>query len=399
MTLALHGGRPVRQRLLPYGRQSLEDADIAAVVDVLRSDWLTSGPQIGYFERAFAERVGAPHAVAFSSGTAALHGAMVAAGIGPGDEVLTTPLTFCATANSVRYVGADPVFVDVEERTLQVDPTAVAARIGPRTRALLPVDYAGHPADLEALQALAKQAGLLLIEDAAHALGAELGPRRIGSIADLTTFSFHPVKHIACGEGGMVTTADDELARRLRRFRNHGLDSEARDRRDGARWAYDQVELGFNYRLTDLAAALGTSQLTRLDDNLAQRRAIAARYHATLAQHPELQLLPERPGCTSAYHLFPVRFDTTALAVSRDELLAVFRAEGIGVNVHYVPVPSLSYYRALGHRPEDCPRALDATNRLLSLPMFHGMTEGDVEDVLTAVDKVLAHYRARHRAR
>jgi perosamine synthetase len=395
--LALHGGTPVRRQLLPYGRQTLDERDVAVVVDVLRGDWLTGGPAVGAFEAALAARVGAPHAVAFSSGTAALHAAVAAAGIGPGDEVLTTPLTFCATANAVLYAGATPVFADVEATTLLLDPDAVRAAIGPRTRALLPVDYAGHPADLDALRALARDRGLCLIEDAAHALGARIGERHVGSIADLTVFSFHPVKHIACGEGGMVTTADAALAARLRRFRNHGLDSDARDRRAGSRWAYDMVELGFNYRLTDLAAALGHSQLARLDANLARRAELVRRYHEVLGPVRELTLLPERAGCTSAHHLLPVQFDTAALGVDRDELLAALRAEGIGVNVHYRPVPSLAYYRARGHRPERCPRALAATDRLLSLPLFHGMGDADFADVITAVTKVLDHYRARRR--
>lgn len=385
--LALFGGRKVRTTPLPYGRHSIDDSDVAAVTEVLRSDWLTGGPKVAEFEQAFAAQVGARHAVAFSSGTAALHGAVRAAGLGPGDEAITTPLTFCATANALLYAGATPVFADVDPVHLSLDPDAVAARVGPRTRALLPVDYAGHPAALDAMLALAERHGLVVIEDASHAVGARLGDRRIGGIAHLTTFSFHAVKHLACGEGGMVTTASDEFAARLRRFRNHGLTSEARERSSGSQFGYDLVELGCNYRLTDLAAALGHSQLRRLDDNLARRRRLAARYDHAFAG--TVQTLPAPPGTESAWHLYPVRFDA---AWPRDEIVAALRAEGIGVNVHYAPVPSLRLYRERGYRSEDCPVAAAEAARLVSLPMFHGMTDADLDDVLTAVAKVRDHY-------
>ena len=258
----------MRKTLLPYGRQSIGEEDIQAVVDVLRSDWLTTGPKVAEFEEAFASRVGAKHAVSFSSGTAALHGAAFAAGLKSGDEAITTPMTFAATANCVLYQGATPIFADVSADTLNLDPEQVAARITPRTRAVLPVDYAGHPADLDAIQELAARNGLIVIEDASHALGAEYRGRRAGSIADMTVFSFHPVKHLATGEGGMVTTDRADFAETLRRFRNHGISSEARQRQSMGQWHYEMVLLGFNYRLTDIACALGLSQLKKLEGNL-----------------------------------------------------------------------------------------------------------------------------------
>ena len=257
--LAINGGSPVRATFLPYGRQSVDEADIQAVVDVLRSDWLTTGPKVAEFEEAFAARVGAAHAVSFSSGTAALHAAAFAAGLKSGDEAITTPLTFAATANCVLYQGATPVFADVCEDTLNLDPERVEAKISPKTRAILPVDYAGHPADLTPILEIARRHELVVIEDACHALGAEYDGRRVGSIADMTVFSFHPVKHITTGEGGMVATNDPQFAETLRRFRNHGISSDARQRQSAGQWHYEMVLLGFNYRLPDIGCALGDS--------------------------------------------------------------------------------------------------------------------------------------------
>ncbi|MFY9740944.1 MAG: aminotransferase class I/II-fold pyridoxal phosphate-dependent enzyme, partial [Candidatus Sulfotelmatobacter sp.] len=250
--LAIDGGTPVRDTLLPYGRQSIDEKDIQSVVDVLRSDWLTTGPKVAEFEEAFAEHVGAKYAVSFNSGTAALHGAAFTAGLKPGDEAITTPLTFAATANCVLYQGATPVFADVSADTLNLDPRKAEERITPRTRAILPVDYAGHPAEMDAMLELADRHGLIVIEDACHAMGAEYRGRRTGSIAHMTAFSFHPVKHLATGEGGMVTTNRADCAETLRRFRNHGISSDARQRQSEGQWHYEMVLLGFNYRLTDI---------------------------------------------------------------------------------------------------------------------------------------------------
>src|ERR1700691_2967152 len=276
--LAVDGGTPVRKTLLPYGRQLIGEDDIQAVVDVLRSDWLTTGPKVEEFEDSFAAWVGAKYAVSFSSGTAALHGAAFAAGLEPGDEAITSPMTFAATANCVLYQGATPVFADVSADTLNLDPEKAAARVTRRTRAILPVDYAGHSAEMDAILELAAHHGLVVIEDGCHALGAEYRGRRTGSIADMTVFSFHPVKHLATGEGGMVTTDSADYAETLRRFRNHGISGDARQRQADGQWRYEMVLLGFNYRLTDIACALGLSQLNKLEKNFSRRREIAAHY-------------------------------------------------------------------------------------------------------------------------
>jgi perosamine synthetase len=391
--LAIHGGQPTRATLLPYAHQSIDESDIAAVVDVLRSDWLTTGPKVGEFEEAFAAFVGAKYAVSLSSGTAALHAAAFAAGLLPGDEAITTPLTFVATANCVLYQGATPVLADIEPDTLNLDPGQVASRISPRTKAILPVDYAGHPADLHALLELADRHRLVVIEDACHALGAQYNGRQIGSVAHMTVFSFHPVKHVTTGEGGMVTTDNPRFAESLRRFRNHGIDSDARTRHAAGQWHYEMVLLGFNYRLPDIACALGLQQLRKLEANLARRRQIAARYNAAFRGLSALRTPAVRDGCNPAWHLYPVRLNLEKLSGTRDQVFQALRAENIGVNVHYIPVHLHPYYRnRFGYKGGQYPVAEDAYERLLSLPMFHSMTDADVNDVIAAVGKVLSHF-------
>ena len=389
-TLAIHGGRPVREGMLPYGRQWLTDADVEAVVEVLRSDWITTGPKIAEFEEAVAGLAGARHAVAFSSGTAALHGAAFAAGLGPGDEAITTPLTFCATANAVLYQGATPVFADVSDDTLTIDPDQVRRRLTPHTKAILPVDYAGHPADLDPLLALAQRHGLVVIEDAAHALGARYRGRPVGCISHMTVFSFHPVKHLTTAEGGMVTTDNADLALRLRAFRSHGIASDPRVRQAEGQWYYEMTALGFNYRLTDVACALGLSQMPRLGANVARRREIAQRYGAELSGAPALTLPAVSADVEHAWHLYPVRVDAS---IDRAEVFRALRAEGLGVNVHYVPVHLHPYYRnRFGYRGGEFPVAEAAYGRLISLPMFHGMSDTDADDVIAAVRKVMAYF-------
>src|SRR6476646_8915479 len=392
--LAMHGGPPVRKTLLPYGHQSIDEADIQAVVATLRSDWLTTGPKIAECEDAFAARTGARHAVSFSSGTAALHAAAFTAGLKAGDEAITSPLTFVATANCVLYQEAVPAFADVSPDTLNLDPEAAAAWVTPRTRAILPVDYAGHPADLSPLLDLAERHGLVVIEDASHALGAEYKGRHVGSVAHMTVFSFHPVKHITTGEGGMVTTDNAKFAETLRRFRNHGITSDARQRQAAGQWHYEMVLLGFNYRLTDIACALGIQQLKRLEANLARRRQIAARYGAAFREMPEVVPPAVRAEINPAWHLYPIRLDRARLKADRGQVFAALRAENIGVNVHYVPVHRHPYYRErFGYRGGEYPVAEDAYERMISLPMFHGMSEQDVDDVIRAVEKVMCHFR------
>jgi perosamine synthetase len=395
--LAIHGDSPVRETLLPYGRQSLDEDDIQAVVQVLRSDWLTTGPKVGEFEKRFAAWVGSKHAVSFSSGTAALHAAAFAAGLNSGDEAITTPMTFCATANCVLYQGARPVFADVCEDTLNIDPEQVASKLTPKTRAILPVDYAGHPADLESILQIAQQHGLVVIEDACHALGAEYRERRVGSIAHMTVFSFHPVKHLTTGEGGMVTTGRSDLADTVRRFRNHGIKSDARQRQTAGQWQYEMVLLGYNYRLTDIACALGISQLQKLEENLARRRQIAARYSAAFRRLPGIVIPVVRPDVTPAWHLYPIRLDPNRLSADRGRVFQALRAENIGVNVHYIPVHQHPYYRErFGYRGGEYPVAENAYERLISLPMFHGMSDEDVNDVIGAVQKVLQAFSCEH---
>ena len=392
-TLAIHGGTPVRGKLLPYGRQSLDDADILAVVEVLKSDWLTTGPKIVEFEERFAACVGARCAVSFSSGTAALHGAAFASGLGPGDEAITTPMTFCATANCILYQGARPVFADISPDTLCLDPQKVSEKLSSHTKAIIAVDYAGHPAALDELGGLGKQHGALLIEDASHALGAGYHGKCVGGIADMTVFSFHPVKHLTTGEGGMVTTNDTRLAETLRRFRNHGISSEARARQGSGEWFYEMVLLGFNYRLTDIACALGLSQLEKLAANLARRREIAAQYTEAFRNLPAIVTPTVREGVNPAWHLYPIRLQLEMLCCGRAETFKALRAENMGVNVHYVPVHQHPYYRERFQSKESYPVAEGAYERLISLPMFHSMTAQDAEDVIHAVCKVMAHYQ------
>jgi UDP-4-amino-4,6-dideoxy-N-acetyl-beta-L-altrosamine transaminase len=386
--LALFGGRPVRERMLPYGRPLVDEADIQAVVEILRGDWLTHGPTVARFEQAFAEVVGARFAVALSSGTAALHAAVHAAGIKPGDEVITSPLTFLASANAILYCGGSPVFADVDPATLTLDPVSVEAAVTPRTKAVLPIHFAGLPCAMDAIHAIARSRHLAVIEDAAHALGAEYHGRPIGSLSELTTFSFHPVKHITTGEGGMVTTSEVTLAERLRRFRNHGIDREVRDRQ--ATWRQEMVEFGVNYRLTDLQSALGLSQLRRLDAILKRREEIAARYHQAFIAMPEVTVAPTQPGNRHAWHLYPLRLNLDRLRQDREIIFQALRAENIGVSVHYLPVHLHPYYReCLGTRPGLCPVAESAFERLITLPLFPGMTDADVTDVVSAVEKVI----------
>jgi len=391
--LAIHGGKPIRANFLPYGRQSIDDQDVEAVVRTLRSDWLTTGPKVGEFEEAVAAFVGAKYAISFSSGTAALHAAAFAAGLGPGDEAITTPLTFAATANCVLYQGATPIFADIEPETLNVDPGEVEFRISSRTKAILPVDYAGHPAALDEILRLADKHGLIVIEDACHALGAEYRNGCVGTIAHMTIFSFHPVKHLATGEGGMVVTDNPQFAQTLRRFRNHGIDSDARARQAAGQWHYEMVLLGFNYRLSDIACALGLQQLTKLVANLTRRRQIARQYTEAFQKMSGIRPPGVRPEAKPAWHLYPIRLELEKLSATRDEVFQALRAENIGVNVHYIPVHLHPYYRErFGYQGREFPIAEDAYGRLISLPMFHGMSDRDIQDVMAAVRRVLAHF-------
>jgi len=391
--LAINGGAPTRTAMLPYGRQFVDDQDVQAVIEVLRSEWLTTGPRVAEFESAFAQFAGAKYAIAVSSGTAALHAAAFAAGIGPDDEVITTPMTFAATANCVRYQGGTVVFADVRHDTLNLDSAKVETSITSKTKAVITVDYTGQPSDLDELQAVASRRRLTTIEDASHALGATYRGRQVGALADLTTFSLHPVKHITTGEGGMVTTDDPELAARLRRFRTHGITSEFREREREGSWFYEMTELGFNYRLTDLQSALGLSQLRKLPDWIVRRRWIAECYSEAFSALPEIEIPMVLRDREPAWHLYVIRLNLDRLRSGRAEIFRALRAENIGVNVHYIPIPWHPYYRALGYKKGAWPVAEGAYERMISLPIFPAMTDTDVEDVVTAVKKVVGHFR------
>jgi perosamine synthetase len=394
--LAIDGGVPVRTSLLPYARQSIDETDVAAVVEILRSDWLTTGPMVAAFEREVAAVAGATEAVAVANGTAALHTAMAAIEVRAGDEVIVPAMTFAATANAVLYQGGVPVFADVEADTLLLSKEAVAAALSPRTKAVIGVDYTGQPCDVDALGELASTKGAWMVVDAAHSLGATLDTRPAAASADLATFSFHPVKHITTAEGGMVVTSRDELVERMRRFRNHGIDRDHLRRAKEGAWAYDVVDLGMNYRLSDLQCALGISQLRRLDAWLARRREIAARYDAAFDGSLPAQPLTVRPGVGHAYHLYVLRLDTERLSVGRDRVFDALRAEGVGANVHWAPVHLHPLYRErLGTTPGMCPVAEEAASRILSLPMFPAMSDDDVDDVIDACTKVLGAYALR----
>jgi perosamine synthetase len=394
--LALHEGTPVRDELLPYSQQTIEAQDIAAVVDALQSRWLTTGPAVAAFEAAFARAVDTPHAVAVSNGTAALHAAMFAAGIGPGDEVIVPAITFAATANAVVYQGGTPVFADVDADTLLIDAGDAERLITSRTKAVVAVDYAGQPCDYGALRTLASAHGLVLIADACHSLGGRWQQQRVGSLADMTAFSLHPVKQMTTGEGGVLTTGNADVARRAAMFRNHGITSDHHDRRARGIWQYEMTELGYNYRLTDIQCALGLSQLSRLDAWVARRNAIAARYDDAFATNAAIRPLARLPERVHAYHLYVIRLAFSRLSASRGTVFAALRAEGIGVNVHYVPVYLHPYYRRhFATEPGLCPRAEAAYEEILSLPLFPAMADRDVDDVITAVEKVTAAYERR----
>jgi UDP-4-amino-4,6-dideoxy-N-acetyl-beta-L-altrosamine transaminase len=369
--------------LLPYGRQEISDDDVAAVAEALRADLITQGPLIDRFERAVADHVGARHAVALANGTAALHAAAFAAGVGPGDEVITSPMTFAASANCALYLGGRPRFVDISASDWNLDTAAVAAAAGERTRAIVAVSYTGLPVDLAPLERVRDR--VTVIEDAAHALGGRRDGRMVGGPggADMTMFSLHPVKAMTTGEGGLVTTEDDELARRLRLFRTHGLTRESvrPGPTDGA-WRYDMEALGFNYRVTDFQCALGLSQLRRLDDWVGRRNEIAQRYRELLAGEERIELPPTAPpGSLHGYHLFVVRVRDGAEA--RLRVFERLREAGIWVQVHYIPVYRLRYYReTLGYPQDKCPVAESLYAGAISIPMFPALRDSDIERVV-----------------
>ena len=372
---------------LPYGKQEIADADIKAVVEALCSGWLTTGPRVSEFEQAFAAHCGAGQGVAVNSGTAALHCAMRALRLQPGDEVIVPAITFAASANAALYESAVPVFADIEPDTLLIDPASVAAQITKRTRAIVAVDYAGQPADYDALRALLKGRNIALIADACHAPGATYNGQRVGTLGDISCFSFHPVKHLTTCEGGMALTNDPARAAHMRRFRNHGIDSDHRSREASGAHAYDMAELGFNYRLPDVQCALGMAQLKRLSGWVAARQKIAGWYDEALAGLAEVVPLKTHKDRTNAHHLYVVRL---ADHIARDGVFARLRAEGIGANVHYAPVYLHSHYRKMGYSEGLAPKAEAASRQILTLPMFPAMSHADVARVVAALDRATA---------
>lgn len=391
--LALQGGVPVREQMLSYGQQWINDEDIQAVLEVLQSDYITQGPAIARFEQAVADYAGARYAVAFASGTAALHGACFAADIGPGDEVITTPITFLASSNCVLYQGGTPVFADIDPRTYNLNPSEAEKHITPRTKAIIPVDFTGQPVELDQFRELADRHGLVLIEDAAHSLGAEYGGRKVGAIADMTMFSFHPVKHVTSAEGGMIVTNNERFYRRLQMFRNHGMTKEADrlERNDGP-WYYEMQELGYHYRMTDMQAALGASQMKRLDAFVQRRRDIARIYTEAFTGMPGVVTPYQHPQARSSWHLYMLRFQAGCFQADRKALFEALRAEGIGVNVHYIPVYRQPYYKGLGYPQQACPVAEHYYEEAITLPLFPKMTDDDVNDVVQAVKKVVQFF-------
>lgn len=374
--------------MLPYGRHAVSDDDVRAVNEVLLGPWLTTGPSVERFEADLRRTIGCEHAVAVNSGTAALHCALAALGIGPGDEVIVPALTFVATANAVLYVGATPVFAEIDARSLAIDAADVARKIGSRTRAVVVVHYAGAAMDLSAVERACEHA--VLVEDAAHALGARRAGKVVGERSRCATFSFHPVKHVTTTEGGAVVTSSADLAERARRFRNHGLSTDVQARERSRTWRAEMVELGFNYRLSDVAAALGSSQLHRLGQGLYRRRRIARRYIDELERIPQLEIPEHGDPDEHAWHLFPVLIHPERLRVTRDGLIEALRAENIGATLHYPAVHLQPYYKQrFGTSAGMLPVTEDVCARILTLPIFPAMTDEDVDNVVEAVDSVV----------
>ena len=384
--------------MIPYGRQSISDADVQAVVEVLRSDWITQGPAIERFEAAVTDHVGAAHGVAVCNATAALHLACLALGVGAGDRVWTSPNTFVASANCARYCGATVDFVDIDADTYNLSVTALAAKLQAAAsrnalpKVVIPVHFAGQPCDMEGIAQLARRYGFKVIEDASHAIGADQGDGKVGNCAhsQITVFSFHPVKIITTGEGGMLATNDGELAASLRRLRSHGITRDiAAPAADQGAWYYQQIDLGYNYRMTDLQAALGASQMARLGQFLERRRQLAARYDRLLAPLPVITPRQAAYGC-SAYHLYPIQVDSATTQRSRRQVFDGLRQRQIGVNVHYIPVHLQPYYRDLGFAPGQFPEAERYYAQAISLPLFPALTDAQQDEVVTALAAALA---------
>ncbi|QED49201.1 UDP-4-amino-4,6-dideoxy-N-acetyl-beta-L-altrosamine transaminase [Cytobacillus dafuensis] len=389
----IHFGN-IRDSYLPYGRQWIDADDIQAVVNVLKGDFLTTGPYVLEFERQVAQYVDAKYAVAFSNGTAALHAACFAAGIGEDDEVITTPMTFAASSNCVLYQKGKVIFADIDEQTYNIDPASIKDRITSKTKAIIPVDFTGQPAYMDLILNIAMEFNLIVIQDAAHSLGAAYKGRKIGALSDMTMFSFHPVKHITSGEGGMITTNNKEYFDKLMQFRTHGItrDKEKLQKDEGP-WYYEMQFLGYNYRLTDIQAALGTSQLTKIDRFIELRKKYVDMYNKAFKNMPEIILPFQHEHTESSWHLYIIRLNLHLLSAGRREIFEALQKQNIGVNVHYIPVYLNPYYQELGYEKGLCPKAEKLYNEMITLPLFPSMTEQDAEDVIRAVQKTITLYR------
>jgi len=371
--------------MIPYSKQYIDEEEIKAVEKVLRSNWLTTGPKVAEFESEFANYVHVKHAIAVNSGTAALHCAMYALSVGPGDEVIVPSMTFAATANCIVFQKGTPIFVDVVPDTLLISPDEIEKSITDKTKVVIAVDYAGHPCDYESLREITKKYSLSLVADSCHALGGEYQGEKVGSLADLTVFSFHPVKHITTGEGGMITTDNKELANRLYTFRNHGITSDSQQREAQHSWYYEMVTLGYNYRITDIQCAMGICQMKKLPTFLARRREIAKIYDKAFSTSEKITPLAVRSDSLHAYHLYVIGIK----GGYRNQVFKTLREKGIGVNVHYIPPHLHPFYRNhFNTNLGDCPVAEAAYEQILSIPIFPGMTNDDIERVITSVSEV-----------
>lgn len=393
--LAVHGGKPVRDTKIFYGHQYIDEADVKAVSEVLASDFLTCGPKINELERKLCELTGAKYAVAVSNGTAALHLACMAAGVGEGDEVITTPITFAASANCALYCGARPVFADIRPETYNINPDEVEAKINEKTKAVVAVDFTGQAVELDRLLDICRRNRTVLIEDGAHSIGTRYKGRGVGSIADMTTFSFHPVKTVTGGEGGAILTNHEEYYRKLLLYRAHGItrDPGMMEHEPEGGWYYEQTALGFNYRITDIQAALIISQLDKLPMFGSRRKEIVERYNEAFSAMPELTVQEEIPESDTVRHLYILRIKPKLLTITRREFFDYLAAENICCNVHYIPVYYFPYYEKLGYSRGLCPEAEKLYEEIISLPLYYGMTDRDVEDVIHAVAKVVQNVR------
>ncbi len=393
--LALFGGEPVRDKKLFYGHQYIDENDIEAVVNVLKSDFLTCGPEIEKLEQKLCRITGAKYAVALSNGTAALHAACYAAGIKQGDEVITTPITFAASANCALYCGAKPVFADINPETYNISPEDITEKITDKTRAVVAVDFTGQAVELDEIKKICEERKLVLIEDGAHSIGTLYNGTPIGQLADLTTFSFHPVKTVTGGEGGAVLTNKEEYYKQLLLFRSHGItrDPGSMTKEPEGDWFYQQIGLGFNYRITDIQAALINSQLDKLQRFKQRRQEIVQRYNEAFEREEGLVVQKEIKESDTARHLYILQLELDKLNGDRREIFEALKAENVCCNVHYIPVYYFPYYEQMGYKKGICPEAEKLYERIISLPLYYSMSDKDVDSVITAVKKVISYYR------